>query len=122
MLLKNSYTMEEIVALDRAVYKSAVAFRKVKKFKGFFKPKQHFAEHASVNTLRMGPMTGCDARHDARPNHSCFTRVSCVFHALPRIDLARPNHACFTRVSRVFHALPRIDLTRPHTQVPLLLI
>ena len=44
---------------NQAVVDATKAFCKVKEYKGFFKPKQHFAAHASINTLRMGPMRGC---------------------------------------------------------------
>jgi hypothetical protein len=48
----------QIVQLDKMVYEATEAFTKVPEFKGFLKPKHHFAAHASVNTLRMGPMRG----------------------------------------------------------------
>ena len=58
-MYKKSYTMSEILAFDKAVYEAMVAFQKVKGYKNFFKPKQHFTAHAAINTLRMGPMRGC---------------------------------------------------------------
>jgi hypothetical protein len=59
MLNKTEYTLADIVRLDMAVYEATKQFNKVQEYKGFFKPKQHLAAHASVNTLRMGPMRGC---------------------------------------------------------------
>ena len=57
LLMKDSYTMPELIELDKAVYDAAVAFDNVPQYKGYFKPKQHFASHASINILRMGPMS-----------------------------------------------------------------
>ena len=45
-----------MIALDKKVYESHEAFHKVPEFKGYFKPKNHFASHASTHTLRGGPM------------------------------------------------------------------
>ena len=40
------------------IYKAQKAFKKVKEYGHFYKPKHHFATHAPVNTLRIGPMRG----------------------------------------------------------------
>jgi len=58
LMVQDSYTIPQIIDMDKAIYEAQVAFRKVKQYNGFFKPKQHFASHASVNTMRMGPMRG----------------------------------------------------------------
>ena len=58
MLNKNSFSLAEVVMLDMAVFEATKQFNKVREYKGFFKPKQHFATHASINVLRMGPMRG----------------------------------------------------------------
>ena len=44
--------------MDMLIYKAQKAFKKVKEYGHFYKPKHHFATHAPVNTLRMGPMRG----------------------------------------------------------------
>ena len=58
LLNKDKFSLAEVVALDMAVFEAMKQFNKVPEYKGFFKPKQHFASHASINTLRMGPMRG----------------------------------------------------------------
>lgn len=58
LMVKRCYTSTEILELDKAIYDAMVAFHKVPEYKGFYKPKMHFASHASVNVLRMGPMRG----------------------------------------------------------------
>jgi hypothetical protein len=74
----------------QAVFDATEAFVKVKEFKGFYKPKQHFATHASINTLRMGPMRGC-ARASFRASfrassHASF-RASGIARAMSRSHL-----------------------------------
>ena len=66
MMVKDKFSRDDIKAFDAAVTEAAEAFRAVKEFKGYYKPKQHFAEHAVVNTVRMGPMTGCTPRNAPR--------------------------------------------------------
>ena len=48
----------QVIHLDLLIYKAQVAFKNVKEYGHFYKPKHHFATHAPVNTLRMGPMRG----------------------------------------------------------------
>ena len=78
LLTKDSFSPEEVLQLDKAVYDSMKAFQAVPEYKGFFKPKMHFAAHASVNTLRMGPMRGYVARIGPRitsRNMCCAPRM-----------------------------------------------
>ena len=58
LMVKKELSTLEIVELDKAVFDATQAFNKVPEFKGYFKPKQHFASHASIDTLRMGPLRG----------------------------------------------------------------
>ena len=40
----------------QAICAAQEAYTKVSQFKGFYKPKNHFATHAPIHTLRGGPM------------------------------------------------------------------
>jgi hypothetical protein len=57
-MFKPELSVAEVVRMDQMVFEATEAMTKVRAFKGFLKPKHHFSAHASVNTLRMGPMRG----------------------------------------------------------------
>ena len=55
MMRWHEYTLQDIQALDNAVYDAQAAFDKAFGGQGLWKPKQHFASHLAVSTLRCGP-------------------------------------------------------------------
>ena len=101
MLNRSTYKLADVVALDMAVYESVELFNKVPEYKGFFKPKHHFASHASVNILRMGPMRGCAPLIHTPP------------HTLPPCSLTSHAHLASTCTPCIAFT-PRITCT-PHT-------
>jgi hypothetical protein len=86
----------------QAVFDATEAFLRVKEFKGFYKPQQHFATHASINTLRMGPMRGC-ARASFRVSFRASFRAS--------------SHASF-RASGIARAISRSHLPLMRASFP----
>ena len=58
LMFLEEYTPDLIIQLDIAVFEAQAAFNRVPEYEGFYKPKHHFATHASINTMQMGPMKG----------------------------------------------------------------
>lgn len=75
LMVQHSFTTTQILQLDKAVYDANVAFNKVPQYKGFFKPKQHFGAHASVNILRMGPLRGYALRASKHALHPTLSNI-----------------------------------------------
>ena len=102
--------MAEVLQLDKAVYDAAVAFGNVKEYKGFFKPKQHFGSHASINVLRMGPMKGyahaSGYPHDMACNLPCSDFLS-VRSQVPYILIRRHAPDCEENCQRIKFPQPK---------------
>jgi hypothetical protein len=56
-MFKDKIKIPEIIKMDEMVFNSQLKFSQ-SEISDFFKPKHHFSSHASVHTLRMGPMSG----------------------------------------------------------------
>ena len=59
MLMKPSFTYNDLEQLDTAVFRMFSAFDTVPEYAGFWVPKFHFASHAAMDILRFGP-TRCN--------------------------------------------------------------
>jgi hypothetical protein len=59
MIMKPSFTHNDLEQLDTAVFRMFSAFETVPQYKGFWVPKFHFASHAAMDILRFGP-TRCN--------------------------------------------------------------
>ena len=54
-LMKPSFTYQELVELDEAVFRMFTKFDEVPEYKDYWRPKFHFASHAALDILRFGP-------------------------------------------------------------------